>query len=182
MRLVGHQGPGWGREALTAAFAAAAVLIATNAGAADPVDRDSEYPSLRILPWTAPVQQKALLDLLKERDRRDSLQGLAMPAYTGSGPGLFEGASRFGSDAPTTTHKPLLGTFKVPFTPGRMSLVSEKIDANGRISGVDFLRVEIPNWDIGVKGTGFKISHKWGKTGGERPFAIKNKRDMPLPN
>lgn len=181
MRLV-SRGPGRGRETLSAAFAAAGVLFAASAGAQDAVDRTTDYASLRILPWTAPVQQKALIDILKERDRRDRLQGLALPVYAGSGTSLMEGATRFGSDAPTTTHKPLLGTVQVPFTSGRLSLVSEKIDANGNIAGLDFLRVEIPNWDIGVKGKGFKISHKFGSGSGERPFEIKNKRDMPLPN
>jgi hypothetical protein len=166
---------------MVATFAAATVLFSQDARASDPMDRNTGYPTLRILPWTAPVQQKALIELLKERDHREGLQGLGPSNNSAGGLGLLEGASRLGSDAPVAYHKPMLGTFKVPFTPGRMSLVSEKIDANGRIAGVDFLRVEIPNWDIGVKGTGFRISHKWGKTGGERPFANTEKKKVKLP-
>jgi hypothetical protein len=159
---------------------AAASMLSSGARADDFVFANSNPTSLRILPWTAPVQPKDLLDLLKERDRKDRLDGFVRPVDAMRGPGLLDSDGRLVAEGPATYHRPVFGTFKMPF--GTMSVVSEKIDANGRIAGLDFLRLDSPNWDIGIKGSGLKISHRWGTTGGERPFANPDKKKIKLPN
>lgn len=180
MRLARGRGKIWrAHELLAVTIVAAASMLNPSARAQDSVFVRSST-SLRILPWTAPIQQKDLIELLKERDSKDRMAGWVRPVDGARGPGLLDPGARLMADSPATYRRPIFGTIKMPF--GTMSLVSKKIDANGNIAGLDFMRLDNPNWDIGIKGTGLKITHRWGTTGGERPFADPDKKKIKLPN
>jgi hypothetical protein len=138
--------------------------------------------SLRILPWTMPnAPRRSLLDLLSERDRRHGESAWPQVLETPPGIGLFDTTSSRLADTPSINRKPILGSLSLPF--GTMSVVSEKVDAQGHFAGLDFFRFD--NHSLGIdahlSGSTFKISHRWGAKAGDRPFADREKVKVPMP-
>lgn len=139
-----------------------------------------ECRSHHLLPWSPPqvAEEKSLLDLLSERDRKTRIAEGVRPVQSAPGEALLGIGTAF-KEPPSTVHKPVLGTLGTPL--GKFSLVSEKLDDKGQIKGLDFMRLEVPGWDIGVKGSKLKISHKWGAKSGASPFRDPEKRKTKLP-
>ena len=164
---------------LAAAIAATTALAATSARAGTAAT-DSNAESLRLLAWSPSATQEPLLDVLTEHDRKAGAATWPRPLESAPGVSLLDSSGPTLAESPARTDRPIFGSLGTPI--GRLSVVSEKLDDNGRIKGLDFMRLDVPGWDIGVQGSKFKISHRWGAKGGDRPFANREKHRVSMPN
>lgn len=164
---------------LAVALAATTVLGASQVWA-ESLASENDPSALHILPWSPAPVQKPLLDLLKEHDRKASEADWPSAVESAPGTGLMDVSGPAVVEPPSTTQKPVFGTLGTPI--GKLSVVSEKLDANGHIKGLDFMRLDVPGWDIGVHGSALKFSHRWGAKSSDHPFANREKRRVAIPN
>lgn len=149
---------------------------------------DAGQEPVDLRPWGETGASRSLAEKLRTRERLGDMRSVARPVLLSDGSAnLLAGGAVAEDTHEGGSERPLMGTFNMPYGFGKMSVVSQEVDANGNVEGVNFFTLDRPDsaWDVDVDvndGAVLELSRKWGAGGGKQPFKASRKGQVALPS
>ena len=133
--------------------------------------------------------KRSLAAKLKQRERLSDTSQIARPVLANASGDLLSGSeSLTGDEVPSgSNERALMGKVNIPYGLGSVTMVSQQLDENGNVEGMNFFSVDRPEsaWDIDVDvkdGAKFEFTRKWGAKSNKKPFKSDDKARVALPS